>query len=149
MSTSNNCGRKRYGKMARKFSGLEAKMSPASLARSDEKLAKLREEMALNELRVALTITQEHLAKILHVRQAAISKLERRADMYVSTLADFIRAMGGQLEIFAHFPQGKVRITQFQDVKGRPAPEDGEREKDVGAMPHGRGSPPLRDAGQP
>src|ERR1039458_10650255 len=65
MSTSNNCGRKRYGKMARKFSGLEAKMSPASLARSDEKLAKLREEMALNELRVALTITQEHLAKIL------------------------------------------------------------------------------------
>jgi transcriptional regulator with XRE-family HTH domain len=105
--------------------------------------------MALNELRVALTITQEHLAKILHVRQAAISKLERRADMYVSTLADFIRAMGGQLEIFAHFPQGKVRITQFQDVKGRPAPDDGEREKDVGAMPHGRGSPPLRDAGQP
>jgi DNA-binding XRE family transcriptional regulator len=99
-------------------------MSSASLeARSDEKLAKLREDMALNELRAALAITQEHLAKILHVRQAAISKLERRADMYISTLADFIQATGGQLEIVAHFPQGRVQITQFRDVKGGPARE--------------------------
>jgi hypothetical protein len=48
--------------MARKFSELEARMSPESRARSDEKLARLREEMALNELRAALAITQEHLA---------------------------------------------------------------------------------------
>jgi len=82
-------------------------MSRESLARSDEKVARLREEMALNELRAALAFTQEHLAKILHVRQAAISKLERRADMYVSTLADFIRAMGGELEIAAPFSAGE------------------------------------------
>jgi hypothetical protein len=35
----------------------------------------------------------------------------------------FIRAMGGKVEIVAHFPQGTVRITQLQDVKGRPAQE--------------------------
>jgi transcriptional regulator with XRE-family HTH domain len=100
-------------------------MSPAAVARSDAKFAKLRKEMALNELRAALDITQEHLAKILRVRQAAISKMERRTDMYVSTLADFIKAMGGTLEISAQFPQGRVSITQFRDVR-KHAPEEEE-----------------------
>jgi hypothetical protein len=49
--------------------------------------------------------------------------------MYVSTLADFIRAMGGELEIVAHFPQGKVRISQFQDVRGRLARDFSTEEK--------------------
>jgi hypothetical protein len=61
------------------------------------------------------------------VKQSAISKLERRADMYVSTLRHFIEAMGGQLEIRAVFPDGDVRITQFQtlaaqDVERRSTP---------------------------
>jgi hypothetical protein len=43
--------------------------------------------------------------------------MERRADMYVSTLHDFIRAMGGQLEIRAVFPDGEVRINQFEELK--------------------------------
>jgi len=124
-------------------------MSPESLARRDEKLARLREEMALNELRTALAITQEHLAKILHVRQAAISKLERRADMYVSTLADFIRAMGGELEIVAHFPQGRVRISQFQDVKGRPTRDYATEERDAKAVSGRAGGAPVRDVGRP
>jgi hypothetical protein len=42
--------------------------------------------------------------------------LERRADMYVSTLRNVVRAMGGDLEIIAHFPEGDVRINQFQDL---------------------------------
>lgn len=92
-------------------------MSPESIARSNEKAAVLKREMALNELRAALQITQEHLAGLLRVNQAAISKMERRTDMYVSTLADFIRAMGGELEITARFPEGAVRIKQFRSVK--------------------------------
>ena len=67
-----------------------------------------------DELRAARALTQEHLSTILGVKQSAISKLERRADMYVSTLRHFIEAMGGQLEIRAVFPDGDVRITQFQ-----------------------------------
>jgi hypothetical protein len=59
-------------------------------------------------------LTQEHLAELLGVNQAAISKVERRADMYVSTPARFIQAMGGSLEIRAVFPDGAVRITQFR-----------------------------------
>jgi transcriptional regulator with XRE-family HTH domain len=103
--------------VARKFAELESKMSPDSIARSNEKVKALRRDMALNELRAALEITQQHLATRLGVNQAAISKLERRADMYVSTLSDFIRAMGGNLEINARFPEGSVRISQFSEVK--------------------------------
>ena len=88
-------------------------MSPAARARSEAKAQKMIEEMALDELRAARDLTQEHLSKILGVRQAAVSKLERRTDMYISTLAGFIRAMGGTLEIRAIFPDGNVRIKQF------------------------------------
>ena len=72
--------------------------------------------MALAELRAARDLTQEHLSDMLGVEQSAVSKLERRADMYVSTLRSFIKAMGGDLETRAVFPDGAVRITQFQDL---------------------------------
>ena len=48
--------------------------------------------------------SQEEVAKQLHIKQAAVSKLRRRTDMYLSTLRGFIEAMGGKLEIVARFP---------------------------------------------
>ena len=103
--------------MAKSFKNLKEKMSPASRARAEAKAEKLLEEMPLYELRNARQLTQEKLAKELHVKQSAVSKLERRADMYVSTLREFVRAMGGELEITARFPEGTVRINQFEDVE--------------------------------
>jgi len=103
--------------MARNFRELEAKMSPGSRARSDARAQKMIADMALDELREAREMTQVHLAKILGVNQAAVSKLERRADMYVSTLQSFVKAMGGELKITARFPEGTVEINQFEDVK--------------------------------
>ena len=99
--------------MAKSFRELERKMSPEVRARSEVKARTMIDEMALSEMRAARELTQEHLAKVLRVKQASISKLERRADMYVSTLRDFVRAMGGELEITARFPEGEVRINQF------------------------------------
>jgi transcriptional regulator with XRE-family HTH domain len=74
-------------------------------------------ELALDELRVARNLTQAHLAEVLNVGQAAISKMERRSDMYISTLSHFVRAMGGRLEIRAVFPDGEVRISQLSQFK--------------------------------
>jgi hypothetical protein len=51
------------------------------------------------------------------VNQAAVFEMERRADMYISTLQSMIRAMGGQLKIEAVFPEGKVEINQFRKLK--------------------------------
>jgi hypothetical protein len=43
--------------------------------------------------------------------------MERRADMYISTLQSMIRAMGGQLKIEAVFPEDKLEINQFRKLK--------------------------------
>jgi transcriptional regulator with XRE-family HTH domain len=100
--------------MARKFAELLAKMPPEARARAEARAKKEIEEMALTELREARNLTQQRLADILNVNQTAISKMERRTDMYISTLRDFITAMGGTLEITASFPDGEVRISQFK-----------------------------------
>lgn len=99
--------------MAKNFKALRDKMSPEARERAATKAREIIQQMALDELREARRLTQEQLAKTLHVKQSAISKLERRADMYVSTLQRMVQAMGGELEIRARFPEGEVRITQF------------------------------------
>ena len=71
----------------------------------------------LAELRQSLQVTQEELAKRLHVRQAAISRLENRADTRVSTLRDTVEALGGELEVRAKFPDGVYTLAQH----GNPA----------------------------
>jgi DNA-binding transcriptional regulator YiaG len=101
--------------MARNFNEFPAKLPPERRAENDAwvKVKKTLAEMPLQELRAARELTQEHLAAILQIKQASVSKMERRTDMYVGTLSKFIEAMGGQLEIRAVFPDGAVRITQF------------------------------------
>ena len=69
--------------------------------------------MALSELREAISLTQESLADTLGLKQSAISKIEHRSDMYLSTLRKIIEAMGGELEIVAIMPDGRVNIKQF------------------------------------
>jgi len=103
--------------MAKNFRTLREKMSPESRERSRVLAAKYRAGMPLDELRAAREMTQVHLARILKVNQAAVSKMERRTDMYISTLQDFVRAMGGELKITARFPDGTVEINQFEGVK--------------------------------
>jgi DNA-binding XRE family transcriptional regulator len=99
--------------MAKKINDLVARRSPESRERVDAIYQKLRAEMPLHELRQAQELSQDTLAKALHVNQAAISKMERRTDMYISTLRNYIRAMGGELEIIATFPDGQVKIENF------------------------------------
>jgi DNA-binding XRE family transcriptional regulator len=102
--------------MTRKFSELRAKMSPERRARID---AKVKEELAkirLDELRAARGLSQQTLAESLHVQQPAIAKLEKRTDMYISTLRSHIKAMGGELEIIARFPDGDVKIANFAQI---------------------------------
>lgn len=102
--------------MARKFSELRSGMSPESRARAAATAQAMLAEMPLNELRQARGLSQQMLAEVLHVKQPAIAKMEKRTDMYLSTLRSHIEAMGGQLEVIARFPDGSVRITNFSDL---------------------------------
>lgn len=108
--------------MARNFKELREKMPAAAQARARAKANYFRQEMALAELRTAQELTQEKLAERLHRKQAGISRLEKQADMYVSTLAEYIRAVGGRLIITASFPTGDVLINQFNVPKPKPKP---------------------------
>ena len=85
--------------MAKNFSELRNRLSPEAQEKARALAQKYTEEMSLDELRAARQMTQEHLAKLLGTKQAAISKMERRTDMYLSTLQSFVKAMGGQLRI--------------------------------------------------
>ena len=102
--------------MAKKFRDLRGKMSPESQERAHARAEAMLAELPLQELRQARHLTQETLARVLRSKQALVSKFERRADVYVSSLRSYIQAMGGELEIIARFPDGAVRINQFEEI---------------------------------
>lgn len=102
--------------MTKNFSTLRAGMSNAAQAASQAKAQAMLSEMPLQELRLARGLSQQTLAKILHIQQPAVAKMEKRTDMYLSTLRNHIQAMGGELDIIARFPDGDVRIQNFSDA---------------------------------
>jgi DNA-binding XRE family transcriptional regulator len=93
-----------------KWSELASKMSPAAQAEVRRRVKEELEKMPLHELRAARRLTQQQLAQTLEMSQAAVSQLEKRTDMYLSTLQNFVEAMGGHLEMYAVFPEGKVPL---------------------------------------
>ncbi len=103
--------------MAKKFTQLRAAMSPAARAKIETKALAMLAAMPLNELRQARGLSQKMLAEVLHVQQPSIAKLEKRTDMYLSTLRSHIEAMGGELEVIARFPEGIVKISNFADLE--------------------------------
>jgi DNA-binding XRE family transcriptional regulator len=73
--------------------------------------------MPLEEIRKARQLTQAKLADALGVNQGEVSKIEHRTDIYLSTLAGYVEALGGKLEIRAVFPDREMRITQFEEIE--------------------------------
>jgi len=106
--------------MAKKYRDLVKRtLSAEAIAEAETEAQKLLAEMPLAELRHARSLSQKEIAKLLKVEQPSISKLEKRTDMYISSLRNFIEAMGGELEIVARFPDGNVRINQFEDLEDK------------------------------
>ncbi len=100
----------------RPFTELTKDFSPERRQRIDDMKRELLAEMPLHELRRALELTQRDLARLLNVNQPAISKIEQRSDVYISSLRSYIEAAGGKLKIIAEFPEGEVAITNFSEV---------------------------------
>jgi transcriptional regulator with XRE-family HTH domain len=105
--------------MSKPYSILREKMKSVARKKASEKTKALLDAMPLQELRHARNLSQEQLAQTLSVKQAAVSKLEKRTDMYISTLRNFIKAMGGELKIIATFPDGSVQISQFENIAAK------------------------------
>ena len=111
-------GRHAFGELTKGF-------TPKRRGRVDARKAELQATMPLHELRQARAMTQKAVGEVLKVKQPAVAKLERRADMYVSNLRAYIEAVGGQLTIVAEFPQGSVVITNFSDAGEERSAVDG------------------------
>jgi transcriptional regulator with XRE-family HTH domain len=107
--------------MATKWSEIRRKHAPEVEEKIRGKVKAAAEVMTLHQLRQARKLTQVKLAKTLKVNQGAVSTMEKRTDMYLSTLRNYIEAMGGNLKITAEFPEGSVEIEQFEERMRKPA----------------------------
>lgn len=72
--------------------------------RQSKIVARAQELATLRDLRLAAERTQCDLAATLNVGQEAISRLEKRSDMLLSTLRRYVEGMGGQLDLVVRFP---------------------------------------------
>lgn len=89
-------------------------MKPENLQKAKARSKEMMAEMLLAEIRKETGFTQENLAKAIGIKQPTLSKLESQDDMQISTLQRLIQALGGQLELIAHMPNGDIKINQFK-----------------------------------
>lgn len=82
--------------------------SPAARRRRDATLAEIdKRQLTLRRLREARSLTQSALASSLGMDQSEVSRLERRADLLLSTLRRYVRATGGEMRIVVSYPDGE------------------------------------------
>ena len=101
----------------RKFRELVKAMPAARQRKIADRVRQSLASMPLEEIRKARRMTQAKLASTLGVNQGEVSKIEHRADLYLSTLAGYVEALGGKLELRAVFPDREMRITQFEELQ--------------------------------
>jgi DNA-binding XRE family transcriptional regulator len=100
----------------RKFRELVKSMPVERQQRIAKRVRESLDAMPLEEIRKARQMTQAKLAETLGVNQGEISKIEHRTDIYISTLAGYVEALCGKLEIRAIFPDREMRISQFEEL---------------------------------
>jgi transcriptional regulator with XRE-family HTH domain len=98
----------------KKWSEIKHKATPEQLDRARRALAR---DLTLAEIRKAREMTQVQLAAALETTQPGVSQIERRTDLYVSTLRSYVEALGGRLEVTAVFPDGAVPIRAFGELE--------------------------------
>jgi DNA-binding XRE family transcriptional regulator len=103
--------------MAQSLDDVLSAFTPAQRARVEARAHELIEEaLTLRDLRQAQHLTQERLAELLGVEQENVSRIERRADLLLSTLASYVAAMGGTLRLIAEFPNRKPVAVTLGDL---------------------------------
>jgi transcriptional regulator with XRE-family HTH domain len=108
--------------MSRNIDDIIRKLTPRLRKKIEARAAQLiAEEMTLRQLRQACRLTQQKVAKSLRIGQEGVSKIERRSDLLISTLREYVQAMGGQLSLVVEFPDREPvilsGITELQESK--------------------------------
>ena len=99
-------------------SEIMAKLPPERRKEIEEMARQLiAEESTFRELRKAYSKTQVHLAKKLRMKPENVSRIEKRADLLLATLTNYVEEMGGTLRLVAELPdRPPVAVTQFGDL---------------------------------
>ncbi len=106
--------------MAKSFDALARRtMTPKMRARTAQRTRELLGEYLLSEIRAGRGKSQVEVAAALGIKQPSLSKLEKQADMQVSTLEKIVQALGGELEVIARFPKQAVRLGPFSSRRRR------------------------------
>lgn len=64
----------------------------------------IAEEFNLRELRRLRKLTQARLSKKLKIGQEGVSRIEKRTDLYISTLRSYVEGVGGKLSLVVELP---------------------------------------------
>jgi DNA-binding XRE family transcriptional regulator len=98
-----------------------AEESAESRARILNLAAEMRAELNLRELRRQQKLTQARLSKKLKIGQEGISRIEKRTDLYLSTLRSYVEGVGGKLSLVVEFPNRQpVVLTGLGEIAPPP-----------------------------
>ena len=108
--------------MGRTLSEVMATLPPDSRARVDARYRELKQEVeSLRQLRKVAGKAQADVAAALKIKQPSVSKIEKQADMYLSTLRSYVEAIGGELELVVRLPSmPALRLHQLSDILVEP-----------------------------
>jgi regulator of protease activity HflC (stomatin/prohibitin superfamily) len=104
--------------MGRTLDDVIAALPDERRQRVEARFQELKEEVeGLGELRRVAGKAQAEIAAALNVKQPSVSKIEKQADMYLSTLRSYVEAIGGQLDLVVRLPsRPPLRIDRLSDV---------------------------------
>ena len=122
--------------MAKSLEDVLSAFTPEQCARVKARAQELiEEELTLRDLRQAQHLTQERMAELLGVEQENVSRIERRADLLLSTLASYVAAMGGKLRLIAEFPNRKPVAVALGDLSENAPVKPRRRSRDAKTQP--------------
>ena len=107
--------------MAKAYKDLRDKIrsSPERAARVKTRRQAMEDALALFEIREKREVTQTDIAEVLEMSQANVSRIERQQNLYLSTLAEYVEALGGELKISAVFADEEVEIGVGRELSGQ------------------------------
>jgi DNA-binding XRE family transcriptional regulator len=79
----------------------------------------MEDMLALSEVRDRMDMTQKQVAETLGVSQANISRIEHEEDLYLSTLRDYVEALGGELQVKAVFEDQEIYLAVPSESRGQ------------------------------
>lgn len=114
--------------MGRTLNQVISELPSARQQRIERRYRELKQEVeSLRQLREIAGKAQADVATALKIKQPSVSKIEKQADMYLSTLRGYVEAVGGELELIVKLPRRPVlRLQRIGDVLAQP-PRSGGR----------------------